>query len=192
MPLVLHLHAGAFIGGSLDTGRVVPTLLAEAGATVVSVDYPHAPKRRPQALLLPRASLIASREAPQASDVLPLTIRISGRLEDPGNGADQRIVREGAPPLVTDQPVADVGMPVAPGASLEDRVVRVDEAQPRTSARSRSSRESACTPLAVSRCTPAANRCAVSRQSRDGRHRRQRTAPPPRSERRPRRRSCPP
>jgi acetyl esterase/lipase len=46
MPLVLHLHGGAFIGGSLDTGRVVPTLLAEAGATVVSVDYPHAPKHR--------------------------------------------------------------------------------------------------------------------------------------------------
>jgi len=46
MPLVLHLHGGAFIDGSLDSGRVIPTLLAEAGATVVSVDYPHAPKHR--------------------------------------------------------------------------------------------------------------------------------------------------
>ena len=44
MPLVLHLHGGAFIDGSLDTGRVIPALLAEAGATVVSVDYPHAPQ----------------------------------------------------------------------------------------------------------------------------------------------------
>ena len=51
MPLVLHLHGGAFIDGSLDSGRVIPTLLAEAGATVVSVDYPHAPKHRfPHAL----------------------------------------------------------------------------------------------------------------------------------------------
>lgn len=51
MPLVLHLHGGAFIDGSLDAGRVIPTLLAEAGATVVSVDYPHAPMHRfPHAL----------------------------------------------------------------------------------------------------------------------------------------------
>jgi acetyl esterase len=42
-PLVLHLHGGAFVGGSLDTGRIVPTLLAEAGAVVVSADYPLAP-----------------------------------------------------------------------------------------------------------------------------------------------------
>ncbi len=46
MPLVLHLHGGAFIDGSLDTGCVIPILLAEAGATVVSVDYPHAPRHR--------------------------------------------------------------------------------------------------------------------------------------------------
>jgi len=45
-PLVLHLHGGAFIDGTLESGRVIPTLLAEAGAIVVSVDYPCAPKHR--------------------------------------------------------------------------------------------------------------------------------------------------
>ena len=39
-PLVLHLHGGAFVGGSLDGGRVVSTLLADAGAIVVSAGYP--------------------------------------------------------------------------------------------------------------------------------------------------------
>ena len=42
-PLVLHLHAGAFVSGSLDMGRTVSTLLAEAGAIVISADYPLAP-----------------------------------------------------------------------------------------------------------------------------------------------------
>jgi acetyl esterase/lipase len=42
-PLVLHLHGGAFVGGSLDSGRMVSSLLADAGAVVVSVDYPLAP-----------------------------------------------------------------------------------------------------------------------------------------------------
>jgi acetyl esterase len=42
-PLVLHLHAGAFVGGSLDSGQLVASLLAEAGAIVVSADYPLAP-----------------------------------------------------------------------------------------------------------------------------------------------------
>jgi acetyl esterase len=50
-PLVLHLHGGAFVGGSLDRGGMVPTLLADAGAVVVSIDYPLAPKHPfPQAL----------------------------------------------------------------------------------------------------------------------------------------------
>jgi acetyl esterase len=44
--LVLHLHGGAFTGGSIDTGRAVATLLAEAGAAVVSTDYPRAPEHR--------------------------------------------------------------------------------------------------------------------------------------------------
>ena len=42
-PLVLHLHAGAFDGGSAETGGVISELLAEAGAVVVSADYPLAP-----------------------------------------------------------------------------------------------------------------------------------------------------
>jgi acetyl esterase len=42
-PFVLHLHGGAFTGGSAETGRTVAGLLADAGATVGSVDYPVAP-----------------------------------------------------------------------------------------------------------------------------------------------------
>jgi acetyl esterase/lipase len=50
-PVVLHLHGGAFIAGSLNASRVIPTLLAEAGAVVVSLDYPLAPQHRfPHAL----------------------------------------------------------------------------------------------------------------------------------------------
>jgi acetyl esterase/lipase len=43
-PLVLHLHGGAFVGGSLGSGQTVATLLAQAGAVVVSIDYPLAPR----------------------------------------------------------------------------------------------------------------------------------------------------
>jgi len=42
-PLVLHLHAGAFVSGSTETGGAIPELLAEAGAVVVSAEYPLAP-----------------------------------------------------------------------------------------------------------------------------------------------------
>lgn len=42
-PLVLHMHAGAFISGSAETGRPIAELLAEAGAVVVSAEYPLAP-----------------------------------------------------------------------------------------------------------------------------------------------------
>jgi acetyl esterase/lipase len=42
-PLVLHFHAGAFVGGSLDSGAAVAGLFAAAGAVVASVDYPLAP-----------------------------------------------------------------------------------------------------------------------------------------------------
>ena len=38
-PLVLHLHGGAFLGGSPATGQLVSMLLAKAGAVVVSPDY---------------------------------------------------------------------------------------------------------------------------------------------------------
>ncbi|ABM93832.1 alpha/beta hydrolase [Methylibium petroleiphilum] len=42
-PLVLHFHGGAFVAGGLDSGATVAGLLAEAGAVVVSLDYPLAP-----------------------------------------------------------------------------------------------------------------------------------------------------
>ena len=45
-PLVLHLHGGAFVGGSLEGGRTVSTILADAGAIVVSAGYPLAPECR--------------------------------------------------------------------------------------------------------------------------------------------------
>eukprot|EP01036_Dinobryon_divergens_P048208 gene48208-64682_t len=43
-PLVLHLHGGQFVSGGLDSGRCMGTLLAQAGAVVVSVAYPLAPE----------------------------------------------------------------------------------------------------------------------------------------------------
>jgi acetyl esterase/lipase len=50
-PVVLHLHGGAFVAGALDNGRAVAGALAEAGAVVVSVEYPLAPRHPfPQAL----------------------------------------------------------------------------------------------------------------------------------------------
>lgn len=42
-PIVLFLHGGAFIGGSLEGGDAVARLLAEAGAVVLSAEYPLAP-----------------------------------------------------------------------------------------------------------------------------------------------------
>lgn len=41
--LVLHLHGGAFVDGDLERGSTVASLLAEAGAVVVSLAYPLAP-----------------------------------------------------------------------------------------------------------------------------------------------------
>jgi acetyl esterase len=62
-PLVLHLHAGAFVAGTLESGQLVASLLAEAGAIVVSVDYPLAPAHAfPEAL---RATLAALNAAHQ-------------------------------------------------------------------------------------------------------------------------------
>lgn len=52
-PLVLHLHGGMFLGGSLEEGRNVATQLAEAGAVVVAADYSKANKHPfPKALEL--------------------------------------------------------------------------------------------------------------------------------------------
>lgn len=43
LPLVLHLHGGAFTGGDLDSGECLARMLEGAGAVVVSVAYPLAP-----------------------------------------------------------------------------------------------------------------------------------------------------
>lgn len=43
-PLVLHLHGGQFVAGGLEAGRCMATLLAQAGAVVVSLAYPLAPE----------------------------------------------------------------------------------------------------------------------------------------------------
>lgn len=49
--VVLHLHGGCFVGGDLAGGSRVASLLAAAGATVVSFDYPLAPSHPfPQAI----------------------------------------------------------------------------------------------------------------------------------------------
>lgn len=42
-PLVLHFHGGAFVGGSLEGGACIASLLAASGAVVMSLDYPLAP-----------------------------------------------------------------------------------------------------------------------------------------------------
>lgn len=58
-PLVLHFHAGAFVAGSLDQGACIAGLLADAGAVVISVDYPLAPARPfPQAVETGYAALV--------------------------------------------------------------------------------------------------------------------------------------
>ena len=38
--LVLHLHGGAFQGGSLESGSTIAMLFVDAGAVVVAADYP--------------------------------------------------------------------------------------------------------------------------------------------------------
>jgi acetyl esterase/lipase len=43
-PLVVHFHGGAFVAGDLDSGATVARLLAHAGAVVVSMAYPLAPR----------------------------------------------------------------------------------------------------------------------------------------------------
>ncbi|ANN64971.1 alpha/beta hydrolase [Bordetella bronchialis] len=42
-PLAVHFHGGAFVSGSVDQPSTVAQLLADAGAIVLSVDYPLAP-----------------------------------------------------------------------------------------------------------------------------------------------------
>lgn len=43
-PLVLHFHGGAFVSGTLQCGATIAHLLADAGAIVLSIDYPLAPE----------------------------------------------------------------------------------------------------------------------------------------------------
>ena len=43
VPLILHLHGGTFVGGSLESGAAVAGVLAATGAVVASLDYPLAP-----------------------------------------------------------------------------------------------------------------------------------------------------
>jgi acetyl esterase len=58
--LVLHLHGGSFNRGSLAEGEAVATMLAEAGAVVLSLDYPLAPGHRfPEALEAAYGALVA-------------------------------------------------------------------------------------------------------------------------------------
>lgn len=42
-PVIVHFHGGAFVSGSVDESSAVARLLADAGAVVLSVDYPLAP-----------------------------------------------------------------------------------------------------------------------------------------------------
>jgi acetyl esterase len=66
VPLVVHFHAGAFVAGSLDSGSAVPRLLAEAGAVVMSLDYPLAPEHPfPQAVEAGYAALMWAFKARQ-------------------------------------------------------------------------------------------------------------------------------
>jgi acetyl esterase len=65
-PLVVHFHAGAFVAGSLDSGACVPRLLADAGAVVMSIDYPLAPAHPfPQAVETGYAALVWAFKARQ-------------------------------------------------------------------------------------------------------------------------------
>lgn len=58
-PLVLHFHGGAFVSGGVAAASAVAEALVQAGAVVVSVDYPLAPDHPfPQALEAGHAALI--------------------------------------------------------------------------------------------------------------------------------------
>lgn len=63
-PLVVHFHAGAFVGGSLEGGSCVAGLLAQAGAVVMSLDYPLAPEHPfPNAVEIGYAALVWAAKA---------------------------------------------------------------------------------------------------------------------------------
>lgn len=57
--VVVHFHGGTFVGGSLDSSAPVIAALTAAGAVVVSVDYPLAPRSRfPDAIEAGHAALL--------------------------------------------------------------------------------------------------------------------------------------
>jgi len=75
--VVLHLHGGAFTNGSLAQGEAVATMLSEAGAVVISLDYPLAPAHRfPEALEAAYATLhsIGKNRARWAAKQAPLYV----------------------------------------------------------------------------------------------------------------------
>lgn len=75
--IVMHLHGGSFTGGSLAQGEAVATMLAEAGAVVISLDYPLAPAHRfPEALEAAYAALqaIARNRSRWAAKAAPLYV----------------------------------------------------------------------------------------------------------------------
>ena len=75
--IVVHLHGGSFTGGSLVEGEAVATMLAEAGAVVISLDYPLAPAHRfPEALEAAYGALaaIGKMRARWASKQAPLYV----------------------------------------------------------------------------------------------------------------------
>lgn len=73
---ILHLHGGAFVGGSLDSGATVARLLAETAAVVVSLDYPLAPFHPfPQAAEAAHAALRAlDRQRRRVAPAAPLLV----------------------------------------------------------------------------------------------------------------------
>lgn len=62
-PVVLHLHGGNFVGGSIAAGERVANALAAAGAVVISPDYPSACLNPFPAALDAAYSMLASMRA---------------------------------------------------------------------------------------------------------------------------------
>lgn len=101
---ILHLHGGAFVGGSLDSGAPVAQLLAESAAQVVSLDYPLAPANPfPQAAEAAHAALLAlDRQRRRVAPHAPLLV--AGE-EAGGNiaAAAALMARDRAGPLLAGQ-----------------------------------------------------------------------------------------
>lgn len=84
--LLLWLHGGSFTDGSLATARERSEMLAEAGADVVSLDYPLAPEHPfPQGLTAAYDALNALAERPARFTGSPRTLLFVGGEEAGGN-----------------------------------------------------------------------------------------------------------